>query len=69
MKTTPKNFRLGEQTIQKMEECMDDLGLTTSVMAIRVAIEELHARRHDPNLDITRHLVAIRRYEREDRGA
>lgn len=62
MANKPKNFRLGEMTLTNMQECMDDLGLTTEVMAIRVAIEYLHAHRKD--LNVTEYLVRLRKHDR-----
>lgn len=57
----PKNFRLGQTTLDHIKECMDDLGLTTEVMAIRVAVEHLYASRRD--LNITKYLVDLRKYD------
>ena len=64
MPVKTKNYRLGDTSLEHVQACMDDLGLTTSVMAIRVAIEHLYASRED--LNVTKYLVALRKYDTND---
>lgn len=67
MSTRPnkkKNYRLGKTTLAHLQECLDDLGLTTETMGVRVAIEHLYATRE--NLNVTEYLVRLRMYDQRD---